>query len=235
MSESQTAIRRHLSDVTGGQPFPNVDIELAPQVIPTDDLAIEIRIPTAYPEKAPTIHVLTSQGGLQQRHKTVFVMSRSKEDDQKRALWISDCVLMAQSMFRPAQAEQLLGRCVYLSSVDPTPTIRSWVTGFVQTAPIFRPAALDKFRTLVSNWRATRNQFGSVLEMCSHPAYQRIIGMGQEAVPLILRELEQQVDHWFWALKAITGADPILEHHRGQLPLMAEDWLDWGKIQGYRW
>ena len=44
---------------------------------------------------------------------------------------------------------------------------------------------------------------------------------GAAAVPLILRELERSIDHWFWALGAITGANPIVEEHRGRLGLIA--------------
>ena len=49
------------------------------------------------------------------------------------------------------------------------------------------------------------------------PSYQRIIGLGSAVVPLLLRELERQPDHWFWALKAITGADPVPAASRGKL------------------
>ena len=72
-------------------------------------------------------------------------------------------------------------------------------------------------------------------EMAMHPAYQEIIGMGELAVPLILAELERDPDHWFWALKAITGADPVPEHCRGHLEEMAQAWLRWGRMQGYEW
>ena len=37
-----------------------------------------------------------------------------------------------------------------------------------------------------------------------HPAYQQIISMGEAALPLILRELERNKDHWFLALMAIA-------------------------------
>lgn len=33
--------------------------------------------------------------------------------------------------------------------------------------------------------------------------------MGEAAVPLILRDLEHQPDHWFWALREITQANPV--------------------------
>lgn len=66
-----------------------------------------------------------------------------------------------------------------------------------------------------------------------HPAYQRIIGMGEQVVPLLLQELERQPNHWFWALKAITGASPIKPEHRGRISQMAQDWLEWGRDHGY--
>ena len=74
-----------------------------------------------------------------------------------------------------------------------------------------------------------------VSKMSLHPAYQRIIGMGQPVVPLILRDLEQEPDHWFWALQSITGENPVLPEQRGNLELMATAWLAWGKANGYRW
>jgi hypothetical protein len=65
-----------------------------------------------------------------------------------------------------------------------------------------------------------------------HPAYQEIIGMGRDALPLILEALQHEVDHWFWALRSITGVDPVIPEHRGQLPAMASDWIGWAKNQG---
>ena len=41
-----------------------------------------------------------------------------------------------------------------------------------------------------SRWETTRNQTSSGIEMFTHPAYLKIIGMGSEVVPLILREME---------------------------------------------
>jgi hypothetical protein len=41
-------------------------------------------------------------------------------------------------------------------------------------------------------------------DMVTHPAYQQIIGLGKEALPLLFGELRRAPDHWFWALRAIT-------------------------------
>ncbi len=93
----------------------------------------------------------------------------------------------------------------------------------------------EKFFSLAEAWRHDVRFTSSLTEMILHPAYQRIIGMGGAAVPFILHELERKPDHWFWALTAITGVDPVLPDDRGKLKKMAETWLRWGKEQGLVW
>lgn len=93
----------------------------------------------------------------------------------------------------------------------------------------------EKFHSLAETWRHDVRMTSSLTDMILHPAYQRIIGMGAAAVPFLLRELERKPDHWFWALTAITGADPVSPEDRGRLKKMAEAWLRWGKEQGLTW
>jgi hypothetical protein len=90
----------------------------------------------------------------------------------------------------------------------------------------------ERFRRLVQDWRADVGPSSSPTEMAIHPAYQRITGMGPAAVPLLLAELEHEPDHWFWALKAITGVDPVDPAQRGILTEMAKAWLAWGRTRG---
>lgn len=97
-----------------------------------------------------------------------------------------------------------------------------------------QPAA-ERFLRLKTAWKAQRRHESSTQRMAMLPAYQAIIGMGPDAVPLLLRELEQCPDLWFWALRAITEADPVAEAIRGDLHAMAAAWLAWGKAQGYQW
>ncbi len=91
----------------------------------------------------------------------------------------------------------------------------------------------QEFLRLTQQWRAETELSSSLTEMAAHPAYQRIIGMGRLALPMIFRELAAEPDHWFWALKAITGCDPVPPSHRGNIEMMAADWLAWGKSRGY--
>ncbi len=91
-----------------------------------------------------------------------------------------------------------------------------------------------KFHALVASWNKETAFLSSVTEMAIHPAYQQIIGMGKDAIPLILKELEKNPNHWFWALKAIAGEDPVNPEDRGKIAKMAEAWLKWGKENGYK-
>ena len=109
----------------------------------------------------------------------------------------------------------------------------SEITFFDQDKGQFIDKAL--FKELVREWKKEHHRGADVLEMVMHPAYQHIIGMGPSVIPFLLRELEQQPEHWFWALYAITGENPIPSESEGNISKMAEAWLEWGKQQGYQW
>lgn len=94
------------------------------------------------------------------------------------------------------------------------------------------------FQQLASQWRSERGATSSITQMAMCPSYQRIIGMGEKAIPLILRQLENEgddPDHWFWALQAITREDPVPKEARGNMREMARTWLDWAYMEGYDW
>lgn len=101
--------------------------------------------------------------------------------------------------------------------------------------PFSRQISVPKteFQILAQEWKTSTAHLSSITEISIHPAYQRIIGMGEKAVPFILQEMADTPYHWFWALKAITGEDPVPPEHRGRIKLMTEDWLAWGRGKGY--
>ncbi len=56
--------------------------------------------------------------------------------------------------------------------------------------------------------------------------------MGELAIPLILDSLTRRLDHWFWALEAITQDNPVPRRMRGNIEAMARAWLKWGSDKG---
>jgi hypothetical protein len=93
----------------------------------------------------------------------------------------------------------------------------------------------ERFDALVIRWKRERDPHSSSGQLTRHPAYQEIIGLGPPVVPLLLQELERAPDHWFRALHALTGANPVPETDRGKVREMAAAWLRWARDNGYRW
>ncbi len=92
-----------------------------------------------------------------------------------------------------------------------------------------------KFQRLAETWRAETAYLSSSTAMIDHPAYQEIIRMGPPVVPMLLRDLAAKPEHWHWALRSITGANPVPDSASGRLPEIAEAWLGWAKEHGYQW
>jgi hypothetical protein len=92
----------------------------------------------------------------------------------------------------------------------------------------------QRFESLAAQWRRETGHLSLMSDIVLHTAYQQIIGMGKPAIELILQDLKKQPDHWFWALRSITGENPIQPDDRGRVPQMAEAWLEWGRQHGYQ-
>lgn len=90
-----------------------------------------------------------------------------------------------------------------------------------------------KFYALASQWESEVEGMSSTVQMSQHPAYQEIVSMGDQIIPLLLRELKNNPLYWLSALSQITGENPIKPEQRGKIKQMASAWLEWGKNQGY--
>jgi type I restriction enzyme M protein len=90
----------------------------------------------------------------------------------------------------------------------------------------------ESFAALADQWRRETGMYSSISKKLKHPAYQKIIGMGEKVVPYLLEELRERPDHWFEALKTITGQTPVNPSERTDMKLTAKAWLNWGKEQG---
>jgi hypothetical protein len=89
------------------------------------------------------------------------------------------------------------------------------------------------FKALAEEWREATGGLSSPSQIALHPAYQRIIEMGDQALPLILEELTARGGQWYWALKAIAGGSPVPPEAAGRPKQVKEAWLEWGRANGY--
>jgi hypothetical protein len=93
-----------------------------------------------------------------------------------------------------------------------------------------------KFHFLANQWRSERGAHATAAELAALPSYQKIMGMGRDALPFILDELKSEgnaPDHWFWALAVIADENPVPPESRGKLSEMAKAWIEWGQKEGY--
>lgn len=89
------------------------------------------------------------------------------------------------------------------------------------------------FAQLAEQWRRETRVLSSTSAIAMHPAYQRMIGMGPQVIPLILEEMRREPGQWFWALAALTGENPVAADDRGRVEAMTEAWLNWGRENGW--
>ena len=88
-----------------------------------------------------------------------------------------------------------------------------------------------EFNELATVWKRETILMSSTLQIVEHWAYQRIIDMGEPAVPLILERLHDKgPDHWFFALATITGEEAAIGEDTMQGA--AESWISWGHKRG---
>uniref|UniRef100_UPI0025F0A497 hypothetical protein n=1 Tax=Microcoleus sp. bin38.metabat.b11b12b14.051 TaxID=2742709 RepID=UPI0025F0A497 len=91
------------------------------------------------------------------------------------------------------------------------------------------------FYQLVEQWKTETRGISSTEQLSLHPAYQQIIGMGPDVIPLLLREIEKKSGRWFWALKAISREEPVTPEQQGKTKETIAAWLNWGREKGYKW
>ena len=100
-------------------------------------------------------------------------------------------------------------------------------------APDIDDATRQRFTELADQWEKETVFLSSMRRIAAHPAHQEIVSMGEPAVPLILERMRAQGGYWFYALRDITGANPIQPADRGKVSAMQEAWLEWGEANGY--
>ena len=89
----------------------------------------------------------------------------------------------------------------------------------------------DKFRRLADQWRKQTRHL-SFSHQKINGTYLKIIGMGDSALPLILRELVGSPNpYWFIALEAIAGQESI-PAEGASVENIRQAWIAWVRSKG---
>jgi hypothetical protein len=95
----------------------------------------------------------------------------------------------------------------------------------------------ERFRTQADKWARETQHLSSPSQIMAHPSYQAILGMAQEnkreVIRLLLLDLQQNRNEWFWALSFLTQDNPIKPADAGRMDRMISAWLNWGRKNGF--
>lgn len=87
---------------------------------------------------------------------------------------------------------------------------------------------------LMTTWKRQTRLLSSVSKKVSHPLYRQLMSLGIAAVAPMLKDLKDNGPaHWFCALNAITGTNPVSTGMAGNMTAMTEAWIKWGVEAGY--
>jgi hypothetical protein len=99
----------------------------------------------------------------------------------------------------------------------------------------YEPDLVREFTEHAERWKDETGHLSSLTKAFAHPSYLRIIGLSHysseyKLESLLLHELKDEPDHWFAALSAITGEDPVLPED--DFDQAVKKWLKWGREKG---
>src|SRR5580698_3363154 len=96
------------------------------------------------------------------------------------------------------------------------------------------PGTLEQeFNELARQWRRETGMLSLTRQKAMHPAYQKIIGMGKDALPLIFREMRSRGGDWLWALESIVRPKVNPAQGTTNFKEAVAAWLRWGEENGY--
>jgi len=128
----------------------------------------------------------------------------------------------------------------YQTQTGPAPRFVDMQYDVVMANPPYKPILKNSpneqlkksFRLYADKWYAETGRDSSISRMTSNVNYLKVIKLGPDVVPLILRELQSDPAPWFLALRVLTENFDVGSNHAGNFEKIAEDWISWGKDRG---
>jgi hypothetical protein len=91
----------------------------------------------------------------------------------------------------------------------------------------------SKFKSFSKRWREEIGGESSLSRITGNVNYLKVINLGKEVVPLILKELQKEPAPWFVALRVLTEEEKVGRDHPGNFRQIADAWIKWGKDNKY--
>ena len=161
--------------------------------------------------------------GFNQQHETQYRVSRERKEDYTVALSRAQNRLRRKSSWHP----DMSGVYEKVNNIRQSLHERRSKSQKV----LFE----ELLHEHIQRWRSETMHWSSMTRRIAHPSYLRIIGLANkiadyEVERTLLHEFQIDPDHWFAALSAITGENPVRPEHNFDEAIAA--WLTWGREKG---
>lgn len=90
-----------------------------------------------------------------------------------------------------------------------------------------------EFMLLSDKWKRETCHYSTMFHKLNNPNYLKIIGMGEDALKFILKDLKKSLELWHEALYFITKENPVEPKDMDDIIKIREAWLAWGKKRNY--
>lgn len=109
--------------------------------------------------------------------------------------------------------------------------LSSTTTSFLVVWPSHR----EQFLELARQWEEETCIYSADWQIFGHPAYSKIVDMGESVVTFILEILQRDPDYsWCVAISEIVGDNPsVSQDDAGQVHEVSRAWVRWGTDNGY--
>jgi hypothetical protein len=111
-------------------------------------------------------------------------------------------------------------------------TCNEWLHVLTRPVTVESKRLDQRFREQSDKWAQETQHLSSPNQMMAHPSYQAILGMAsenkREIIRLMILDLKQNRNEWFWALSYLTQDNPIKHSDAGKMDKMISAWVNWG-------
>ncbi len=182
------------------------------------------------------LDLVTKMKGHIEKALTLFRAGKLSDPQEERKSF-THCIGMVRGLLSMMQQHftemDAKGRIkIHLAPLEPAREELERQAKMIEELPESASIA-ERFEALAQRWKRETRFCSSTAKLVNHPAYQEIISLGRGVVPLILDELRTDPRHWFPALQAITGENPVAPEDRGILGKMTTAWMEWAHAHGF--
>jgi hypothetical protein len=105
-------------------------------------------------------------------------------------------------------------------------TLAAWIRFREAVSPRGAPLS-EQFARLADQWKLGIGAISDPQEIRALPGFAELVRLGQDIIPLVLKELDKEPTYWFEVLADITGHDPTPSEHAGDVDEMISAWKRW--------